>query len=77
MVNAFILLIAEAGKEESIINQLLESEFVKEAHIVYGQYDIIVKVNLERVTQLNEFLIKVIRPIAGVRDSSTMISAHD
>ena len=44
MVIAYILLTCDLGSENSVIEQLKAIPSVKEAHGVYGAYDILVKV---------------------------------
>ena len=43
MPKAFVLMNAELGSEESIVNELKKLDGVKEIYQVYGVYDIVVK----------------------------------
>lgn len=74
MVVAFALLVGDAGKEKSILDALKTMNEVEEAYIVYGEYDIVVKVNVEQLKDLDPFLTEKIRNIDGVQMTSTMIA---
>ncbi len=73
MVVAFALIVGDAGKEKKILESLKSMKEVEEAYIVYGEYDIVVKVNVEQLKDLDPFLTEKIRNIDGVQMTSTMI----
>ncbi|RLF75802.1 Lrp/AsnC family transcriptional regulator, partial [Thermococci archaeon] len=52
MVTAFILMVTAAGKEREVMEKLLTYPEVKEAYVVYGEYDLIVKVETETLKDL-------------------------
>ncbi|RLG75097.1 MAG: Lrp/AsnC family transcriptional regulator [Thermoprotei archaeon] len=70
---AFILLNTEIGAEEEVLNELGEVEYVTEAYIVYGNYDIIAKVEAPDMTKLKEVITWKIRRIPKVKSTLTMI----
>ncbi|KYC45617.1 MAG: putative HTH-type transcriptional regulator [Candidatus Methanofastidiosum methylothiophilum] len=74
MVVAFALIVGDAGKEKKILESLKNMKEVEEAYIVYGEYDIVVKVNVEQLKDLDPFLTEKIRNIDGVQMTSTMIA---
>ncbi len=74
MVVAFALIVGDAGKEKKILESLNKMKEVEEAYIVYGEYDIVVKVNVEQLKDLDPFLTEKIRNIDGVQMTSTMIA---
>lgn len=71
------MLMVEAGKEEIVLNKLLESDHVKEAHIVYGQYDLVAKIRAEDIKKLEDFILREVRRIKEIQDTSTLISTRD
>ena len=75
MVTAYILVMSESGAERSVVQNLLELEFIRDAAIVYGEYDIIAKVRLKDVSELSNFIVSNIRGIPGVQRTSTLIVA--
>ncbi|OYT42777.1 MAG: AsnC family transcriptional regulator [Candidatus Aenigmarchaeota archaeon ex4484_224] len=73
MVLAYILMQIQPGKEKKIIDKLSKIKEVKETHLLYGEYDLIAKVEFEDMKKLNEFVMNVLRKQNGVKVTSTMI----
>ena len=76
MVTAYVLIISDSGAEKNIIDELLDVDGVEEADIIYGEYDLIVKINIPDVSMLGDFVLENIRPITGVKRTSTLITAE-
>lgn len=72
MTTAFVLISAELGEEENLLKQLRSIDHVKEAHYVYGVYDVIVKVEAENMEKLKEIVTFKIRRLNDVRSTLTM-----
>jgi len=70
---AFVLINAEIGAEEEVVNELMKVEGVEEAYIVYGVYDVIVKVKADDLDKLKEIITWKIRRLDKVRSTLTMI----
>jgi DNA-binding Lrp family transcriptional regulator len=66
---AFILINAELGKEDTV-RALPE---VKEAYMVYGVYDIIIKVEAETTQAIKDTVFSKTRRIDNVRSTVTMM----
>jgi len=47
---------------------------VKDVSVVYGEYDIVAKIEKESMEALQDFLIKKVRAMDEVERTSTMIS---
>ncbi len=75
MVTAYVLVISDVGAEKKVVEELVDFEFVEEAEVLYGEYDIIAKVKADDVSKLSEFILEKIRAIQGVRRTSTLIVA--
>jgi len=73
---AFVLINAELGKEQGILKELSSIPNVKEAHFVYGVYDIITKVEAESMEKLKELITFKIRRLPDVRSTLTMTVAE-
>ncbi|MCK5627422.1 Lrp/AsnC ligand binding domain-containing protein [Candidatus Bathyarchaeota archaeon] len=69
---AFVLINSELGKEEELLKELRGIENVKEAHFVYGVYDVIVKVEAESLEKLKDLVTFKIRRLSNVRSTLTM-----
>jgi len=70
---AFVLINAEIGAEDEVINALDKIANVVEAHVVYGAYDIVAKVEAESMNLLKEIVTWKIRRLDRVRSTLTMI----
>lgn len=60
--------------ERTVVDKLLQFEEVDEAHVVYGEYDVIAKVNVTELKLLDKFITERIRSIKEIQMTSTMIS---
>lgn len=74
MVTAYILLIVKPGEESAVADKLRNMKEVKDVSVVYGEYDIIAKVEGKDMQGLQNFLIKHIRALDQIERTSTMIS---
>ena len=70
---AFVLINAEIGGEEEVLEEIKKVEGVEEAHTVYGVYDIVAKIRAETMDKLKETVTWHIRRINKVRSTLTMI----
>jgi len=71
---AYLILVVSPGKEYEILRKLLELEVVSEAHIVYGEFDIVAKLEVNDLSELEKTVMGV-RRIPGVERSVTLIAA--
>ncbi len=71
---AYVILVVEVGKEYDVLDKLKSLEGITEARVVYGEYDIIVRMEVNSIKML-ERLVMNIRRIKGVLRSVTLISA--
>lgn len=76
MTLAFVLLAVRVGSEKAVIKKLLEYVEVEDAHILFGEYDIILKVNSDDNNSLQSFILEKVRSIPDVEQTSTLISAE-
>lgn len=74
MVVSYILLIVKPGEESKVAEEMNKLEQVKEINIVYGEYDIVAKIEEESMESLQNFLIKKIRAMDQVERTSTLIA---
>ena len=61
--------------ENEFLNKLLRLEQVREAHILFGEWDALVKVEVRDSEQLGTFVLEKIRSLPEVTRTSTMIVA--
>ncbi len=74
MAVAFVLVNAELGTEEDVIREIRKLSDVKEAHLVYGMYDIMVKIEGPSVEEVKETVNTKIRKMDKIRSTLTMIA---
>ena len=74
MAVAFVLVNAELGTEEDVIREIRKLSDVKEAHLVYGMYDIMVKIEDPSVEEVKETVNTKIRKMDKIRSTLTMIA---
>ncbi len=69
---AFIFCVVQPGTEEDVVEKISDMKNVIEVHVLYGEYDLITKVNVKELEDL-DILNRSIRSVPGVHMSSTMI----
>ncbi len=72
----YILINAELGMEEDLLQELRKMENIKEAYLTYGVYDVIVKVEAENMENLKELVAFKIRRMKEVKNTLTMTVAE-
>ncbi len=73
MAQAYVLINCELGSEESVITQLKAIEGVTEVHGTFGAYDILAKIESDRVEALRETITWKIRKIEKIRSTLTLM----
>ncbi|MFX0209777.1 MAG: Lrp/AsnC ligand binding domain-containing protein [Candidatus Heimdallarchaeota archaeon] len=73
MPAAFVLVNAEIGSEDEVLEDLKSTKGVVGAWIVYGVYDIVAKVEADTMDELKEIITTNIRGLDNVRSTLTMI----
>jgi DNA-binding Lrp family transcriptional regulator len=76
MVTAYVLLKVRAGSERDVVNRLESVKEVAEVKELYGDWDVIAKLELEKLEQLDKIITEKVRATEGIKDSSTMIVAE-
>lgn len=72
----YILINAELGMEEDLLQELRKIEDIKEAYVTYGVYDVIVKAEAENMENLKELVAFKIRRMKEVKNTLTMAVAE-
>ena len=73
MSGAFVLINAETGKEKEIYWELKKNPYVIELNIVYGIYDMIIRLETEDLDTLKAIITKNIRTMKFIDKTFTMI----
>jgi DNA-binding Lrp family transcriptional regulator len=69
---AYVLLKVQPGKESGVACEVVKTKGVTEAAWTYGFCDILFKVNVGSVEELNKVLLKRVRKIPGVQSTKTI-----
>ena len=77
MPTAFVLVNTDMKSENTVLRALKKTDGVKEAYNLYGTYDIIAKIEAERMGELTEIVTWRIRKIDGVRSTLTMVVSDE
>ena len=72
MLVSLILIKTETGKERGVESEVHKIKGVREAHLLFGVYDISVKVECGSLEELTHIVIDEIRRIPGVRETKTL-----
>lgn len=74
MIEAYVLLRVKPGLDRSVFSEVKKLEQVNDMDTVYGEYDLLVKVQVETMEDLDSFIFDTIRVVEGVEKSTTLIT---
>jgi len=77
MVRAFIMVKTTAGKSAELQESVAAIAGVEEAHVVAGQYDIIIEAAGEEVYDVIHSVATDVRDLDGVADTRTYICLEE
>ena len=72
MEKAYVLIGCELGSETELVKKLLDMDKVIDAHVTYGDYDIVVEVETETERQMDNLITKKIRKLDKIRTTTTL-----
>ncbi len=75
MIEAFVLIVSKPGHEQKIHDTLSEHPWVKEVYRVYGEYDVIARIEVDTIAQLDEFHDNVLRRMRDIELTETLIAS--
>ncbi len=73
MVIAYLLINTKPGTETKVAEDLVKKKEIKDISIVYGAYDIIIKLAVKSMSDLQNFILGL-RKDMDVEQTSTLIS---
>ncbi len=76
MATGFVLITTEPGKEHDVRNSLDAIKEVTSRWMLFGEYDLIAKVESDEEYILTRVIVEEIRPIAGITDTKTLLGAE-
>jgi DNA-binding Lrp family transcriptional regulator len=72
MTLAFILISTKPRKEHEVYNELMKIPEILELHPLFGDYDLIARVEVPDLDALSELVVHKIRAIDGISDTKTL-----
>ncbi len=72
MVIAFVLINTVPGKESEVFKKLSQLENVSEVYTLFGEYDMIVKIETKDYSQLESMVLDKIRTMPSIVDTKTL-----
>ena len=73
---AYVMINCEMGAEGTIVEGVKSFDAVKEVLGVFGNYDIIVKLECSDVDEIREIIAKKIRHLSKVKCTTTLMCAN-
>ena len=73
---AWILISCEPGRERDVYLQLLEMSAVSEVSVVYGELDLVARIDFESEKEMSRALIEDMRHVDGVLKTETLIAVE-
>ncbi len=73
MAIGFALLSISPLHEKEVYDALKDTNEIVEVHSLFGEYDILLKIECDDIDSIGEVVIKKIRSIKGVVDTKTLI----
>jgi len=74
MLTAFVLIKVKPGMDRDVLKAVKELPEVKEVETVYGEYDMLLKISVGNMDELDSFIFDTVRRIRGVEGTTTLIS---
>ncbi len=72
---AYVLITTATGKELSVLDCIRQLPELSEAHQLFGQYDIITRMETDSYDKLCDVVLQKVRTVQGVTGSRTLICA--
>jgi len=76
MAVGFVLISAAPAHEHEVYTKLSKVQEIVELHPLFGEFDLIAKIEAENFEKLGELVVNKIRSIEGVIDTKTLTGAH-
>lgn len=77
MVKAYILINVKGGTEYELFEQLLELNGLIEISLVWGLFDLILKISAKSTNELDKLIAEKIRKFDNISSTMTMIIRED
>ena len=76
-VLAYILFKVNSGTERDVCQKLVEFDEIIQADIIFGEYDVLAKIETKDLAELEAFVSEKVRNVPNVLVTSTMIISRE
>lgn len=76
VVVAYVAVTMKTGAEKAVLKKVLALKEVTEVDLLYGEYDALVNVIVEDLSQLDKFLTEKLRVLPDVFQTASLIVAR-
>ena len=73
---AWVLISCEPGRERDVYVHLLSMPTVSEVSVVYGELDLVARIDFDDEKEMSKTLIVEMRTFEGIRKSETLIAVE-
>lgn len=74
MTTAYVLLRIKPGMDRNVLHTVRKLAQVKTVETLYGEYDMLIKIEVKTLDELDSFIFDTVRTIKGVESSTTLIT---
>jgi anthranilate phosphoribosyltransferase len=74
MITVYVLVRIKPGLDRKVLQKVRKMPQVKHAVTVYGEYDLLMKIEVESTDKLDSFIFDTVRTISGVESTTTLIT---
>ena len=76
MSAGYVLVNVEPGSESDVYNMALTLDCVADANMLFGDYDLIIKIEADNMGDIARHVVESIRGIPGVANTKTLACAE-
>ncbi|MBN55253.1 MAG: AsnC family transcriptional regulator [Euryarchaeota archaeon] len=76
MSTGYVLVDVEPGNEYSVYEQASKLSFVSDAQILFGDHDMILKIEADSMGEIAKLVVDSVRSIEGVTNTKTLACAE-
>ena len=75
MAVGYVLINVKPGEEFSVYEQVKDMDYVVDATMLFGDYDIIIKLSASDLSIIAKTVVDTIRQLPGITDTKTLAGA--
>ncbi len=75
MAIGFVLINVAPGSEKKVFDMMIKWDEIQELHPLFGDYDLIAKIQAPDYESLSDIVVNKIRTIKGVTETKTLTGA--